>query len=131
NVKLERQGDVAVIKMDMANTKENVLNEAISKELQDTSERDESVKSIVLMSGKPNSFVAGADVTMLKNAKTPADGTNISKRGQEQFEKLEKSGKPIVAAIMGSCMGGGLELAMSCHYRIAVNDKENAARAFA
>nr|CDJ84104.1 Crotonase and 3-hydroxyacyl-CoA dehydrogenase domain containing protein [Haemonchus contortus] len=113
--------------MDIPNTKENILNETLTKELQDAFEkvgRDESVKSIVLMSGKPNSFVAGADVTMLKKAKTPADGTNISRQGQEQFEKLEKSGKPIVAAIMGSCMGGGLELAMSCHYRIAVNDSK-------
>ncbi|XGW23931.1 hypothetical protein V3C99_005832, partial [Haemonchus contortus] len=127
SVKLEHKGDVAVIKMDIPNTKENILNETLTKELQDAFEkvgRDESVKSIVLMSGKPNSFVAGADVTMLKKAKTPADGTNISRQGQEQFEKLEKSGKPIVAAIMGSCMGGGLELAMSCHYRIAVNDSK-------
>ncbi|KAK6023880.1 fatty acid oxidation complex, alpha subunit [Ostertagia ostertagi] len=127
SVKLEHQGNVAVIKMDIANAKENVLNEALSKELQDAFEkvgRDESVKSVVLMSGKPNSFIAGADVTMLKNAKTPSDGSNISRKAQEQFEKLEKSGKPIVAAIMGSCMGGGLELAMSCHYRIAVNDKK-------
>ncbi|EYB81278.1 hypothetical protein Y032_0387g452 [Ancylostoma ceylanicum] len=126
-VKLEHQGDVAVIKMDLANTKENVLNEALAGDLQaafEKAERDNSVKSIVLMSGKPGSFVAGADVGMLSKARTPAEGATISKKAQEQFAKLEQSGKPIVAAIMGSCMGGGLELAMSCHYRIAVNDKK-------
>ncbi|KIH56683.1 enoyl-CoA hydratase/isomerase family protein [Ancylostoma duodenale] len=126
-VKLEHQGDVAVIKMDLANTKENVLNEALAGDLQaafEKAERDNSIKSIVLMSGKPGSFVAGADVGMLSKAKTPAEGATISKKAQEQFAKLEQSGKPIVAAIMGSCMGGGLELAMSCHYRIAVNDKK-------
>ncbi|VDO72546.1 unnamed protein product [Heligmosomoides polygyrus] len=127
SVKVEKQGDVAVIKMDLPNSKENVLNETVSKDLQaafDQVDRDSSVKSVVLMSGKPGSFVAGADVTMLKGVKTPSEGASISKRAQEQFEKLEKSGKPIVAAIMGSCMGGGLELAMSCHYRIAVNDNK-------
>ncbi|VDM65368.1 unnamed protein product [Strongylus vulgaris] len=126
-VKVENKGDVAVIKMDLANTKENVLNEALAGDLQaafDKVERDTTVKAIVLMSGKPNSFVAGADVGMLSKAKTPQEGTAISKKAQEQFEKLERSGKPIVAAIMGSCMGGGLELAMACQYRIAVNDKK-------
>ncbi|KIH50676.1 enoyl-CoA hydratase/isomerase family protein, partial [Ancylostoma duodenale] len=87
-------------------------------------ERDGSIKSIVLMSGKPGSFVAGADVGMLSKAKNPVEGATISRRAQDQFAKLEQSGKPIVAAIMGSCMGGGLELAMSCQYRIAVNDKK-------
>ncbi|WKX87955.1 hypothetical protein Q1695_007957 [Nippostrongylus brasiliensis] len=126
-VRVDNQGDVAVIKMNLPNTKENVLNEEISADLQaafDKVEHDNSVKSVVLMSAKPNSFIAGADVNMLSRAKTPMDGANISKQAQQQFERLEKSGKPIVAAIMGSCMGGGLELAMSCHYRIAVNDKK-------
>ncbi|KAK6731142.1 hypothetical protein RB195_007543 [Necator americanus] len=126
-VKVEHHGDVAVIRMDLANTKENVLNEALATDLQaafENVERDDSIKSIVLMSGKPGSFVAGADVGMLSKVKTPNDGAAISKKAQDQFAKLEHSGKPIVAAIMGSCMGGGLELAMSCQYRIAVNDKK-------
>ncbi|KIH44753.1 enoyl-CoA hydratase/isomerase family protein, partial [Ancylostoma duodenale] len=113
-VKMEQQGDVAVIKMDIANTKENVLNEALAGDLQaafEKAERDGSIKSIVLMSGKPGSFVAGADVGMLSKAKNPVEGATISRRAQDQFAKLEQSGKPIVAAIMGSCMGGGLELA--------------------
>ena len=48
----------------------------------------------------------------------------IFRGGQEQFFRLERSKKPVVAAIMGSCLGGGLELALACHYRIAVNDKK-------
>ncbi|VDL82457.1 unnamed protein product, partial [Nippostrongylus brasiliensis] len=111
-VRVDNQGDVAVIKMNLPNTKENVLNEEISADLQaafDKVEHDDSVKSVVLMSAKPNSFIAGADVNMLSKAKTPMDGANISKQAQQQFERLEKSGKPVVAAIMGSCMGGGLE----------------------
>ncbi|CAJ0577686.1 unnamed protein product, partial [Mesorhabditis spiculigera] len=126
-VKVERQGDVAVLKIDIPNVKENVLGEALSGDLNEAFnklENDDSVKGIVLMSGKPNSFVAGADITMLSKAKDVADAQRMSSEGQKQFARLADSKKPIVAAIMGSCLGGGLELAMACHYRIAVNDKK-------
>ncbi|CAJ0964156.1 unnamed protein product, partial [Mesorhabditis belari] len=126
-VKIEKKGDVAVVKIDMPNTKENVLGEALSNDLTEAFsklENDETVKSVVLMSGKPNSFVAGADITMLSKAKDVADAERMSSEGQKQFARLAESKKPIVAAIMGSCLGGGLELALACHYRIAVNDKK-------
>ncbi|CAL2029009.1 hypothetical protein CAEBREN_20738 [Caenorhabditis brenneri] len=126
-LRVEKQGEVAVVKIDLPNTKENVLNKALSTDMKATFEKlqaDDSVKSIVVMSGKPNSFVAGADIQMLKAEKTAAGIEALSRDGQEQFFRIEKSQKPVVAAIMGSCMGGGLELALACHYRIAVNDKK-------
>ncbi|VDM81713.1 unnamed protein product [Strongylus vulgaris] len=94
--------------MNLENTKENVLNEALAADLQAAFEkvgRDGSVSSIVLMSAKPNSFVAGADVGMLSKAKSSAEGASISKKAQEQFEKLERSGKPIV--MLGLLPGAG------------------------
>jgi len=118
---------IAVVKIDIPGAKENVLNENVSADLKaivDQIEHDEGIKGVVLMSGKPGSFVAGADVTMLQKCKSSQDAEKLSRDGQIQFERLERSKKPVVAGIMGTAMGGGLELALSCHYRIAVNDKK-------
>ena len=52
---------------------------------------------------------------------TQKEASTISKRGQDFMNVIEQSSKPIVAAIMGPCLGGGLEVAMGCHYRIAVD----------
>ncbi|GMR53144.1 hypothetical protein PMAYCL1PPCAC_23339, partial [Pristionchus mayeri] len=125
-VTIERKGEVAVVKLNIPGVKENTITEELATEFGSALEqvdRDESVKAVVLMSGKPNSFVAGADIGMLKKTKSVEEATRISGVGQEQFDKLEKLKKPVVAAVMGTCMGGGLELAMACHYRIAVADK--------
>ena len=61
---------------------------------------------------------------MLQACKSAEETTSLSRAGQDAFLRLEHSQKPIVAAIMGSCMGGGFELALACHYRIAVDDKK-------
>ncbi|KAI6182233.1 Mitochondrial trifunctional protein alpha subunit [Aphelenchoides bicaudatus] len=126
-VSVEVKQGIAVVKIDIPGAKENVLNARVSADLKaivDRIEHDDSIKGVVLMSGKPNSFIAGADIEMLRKCQTNTDAEKLSRDGQIQFERLEKSKKPIVAGIMGTTMGGGLELALSCHYRIAVNDKK-------
>lgn len=60
---------------------------------------------------------------MLEAAKTREEMFNISRNGQNIMHQIEQSNKPIVAAIAGSCLGGGFEVALACHYRIALNDK--------
>ncbi|XP_074156204.1 trifunctional enzyme subunit alpha, mitochondrial isoform X2 [Sminthopsis crassicaudata] len=82
------------------------------------------IKSVVIISSKPGCFIAGADISMIAACKTAKEVTQLSQEGQKMFEKLEKSPKPVVAAISGSCLGGGLELAIACQFRIATKDKK-------
>ncbi|OON14467.1 enoyl-CoA hydratase/isomerase family protein, partial [Opisthorchis viverrini] len=87
-------------------------------------QEDESISCGVIISGKPDCFIAGADVNILRACKTEEQARNISKEGQMAFQQIESSKKPVVAAIMGSCLGGGLEMALACHYRIAMDTKQ-------
>lgn len=73
-------------------------------------ESDPSIKGAVLISGKPGCFIAGADITMLEKFTTVEEVQQVSKDGQEVLASIENSTKPIVAAIQGSCLGGGLEV---------------------
>lgn len=81
----------------------------ISEILKDV-ENSPAVRSAVLISAKPNCFIAGADISMLQKCKDEQTVYNISKDGQEIMNKIAGSKKPIVAAIQGSCLGGGLEV---------------------
>lgn len=82
------------------------------------------IQAAVIISGKPGCFIAGADIGMLESCKSAEEVRNISRNGQELLNQIENCKKPIIAAIQGSCLGGGLEVALACHYRIAVKDKK-------
>ncbi|KAG7250922.1 hypothetical protein CRUP_011191 [Coryphaenoides rupestris] len=85
---------------------------------------NKDVESAVLISSKPGCFIAGADINMIQACTNIEEVTLLSQEGQKMFEKIEKSPKPIVAAINGSCLGGGLEFAIACQYRIATKSKK-------
>ncbi|WP_411023053.1 enoyl-CoA hydratase-related protein, partial [Salmonella sp. s51228] len=113
--------------MDQLNSKVNVLSEEFSSELiriMQEGLRNDKVHSAVLISSKPGCFIAGADITMLDKADTFEKLRDISREGQAMIQEMENSAKPVVAAISGSCLGGGLEVALGCHYRIATGDKK-------
>ncbi|CAG0913196.1 unnamed protein product, partial [Notodromas monacha] len=105
--------------------KVNTLNRETMQELSQRMQElknDDSVKSVVLMSGKPKCFIAGADIKMLAQCKTAEEAAKISSDGQVQLQQIEDSSKPVIAAIFGSCLGGGLEVALACKYRIGMKD---------
>merc|ERR1712156_888 len=121
---LKVDNGVGVIKLDSPGVKMNSLNEEVMRDMEaifnEVQSRDD-VKSVVLISGKVGCFIAGADINMIEKCKTADEAQALSKGCQDFLAKVEASKKPVVAAIMGPCLGGGLETAMACHYRIAVD----------
>lgn len=127
NIRTKVVDNVLVVTLDCPGVKVNSLGEAISQEFEQVLkelETNSQVNSAVLISAKPGCFVAGADIGMLEKCESAAEASRISKDAQYLFERMEHSRKPIVAAINGVCLGGGLELALACHYRIATKDKK-------
>nr|BAG61288.1 unnamed protein product [Homo sapiens] len=114
------KGDVAVVRINSPNSKVNTLSKELHSEFSEVMNEiwaSDQIRSAVLISSKPGCFIAGADINMLAACKTLQEVTQLSQEAQRIVEKLEKSTKPIVAAINGSCLGGGLEVAISCQYR--------------
>ncbi|KAI9560509.1 hypothetical protein GHT06_011442 [Daphnia sinensis] len=127
HTRYEVKNGIAVVKLDSPNSKVNTLNvETMTevKEILDVITKDANIRATVLMSGKPGCFIAGADISMLQKCKTAEEASKLSKACQDLLLEVEHSKKPVVAAIMGSCLGGGLEVAMACHYRIAVTESK-------
>jgi 3-hydroxyacyl-CoA dehydrogenase/enoyl-CoA hydratase/3-hydroxybutyryl-CoA epimerase len=82
---------------------------------------DDATRAVVLISGKPDNFIAGADIEEFTALTSQDAAERLSFEGQETVSRVETFQKPIVAAIHGACLGGGLELALACHYRVATD----------
>src|SRR4051812_8029153 len=99
----------------------NALNRKVMEELTaliDEVYNDSEIKSAIITGSGTKSFAAGADISEFLGLGAE-EGRTLSKRGQDLFFKIENSPKPVVAAVNGFALGGGCELAMSCHFRIA------------
>lgn len=106
------------VKGDTMNTLKSEFGDEISQVLSEI-KSDTSLKGIVLLSGKKDSFVAGADVNMLAGCTSREEVLEIALQGHAIFDQLVNLPIPIVAAVHGACLGGGLELALACHGRVA------------
>jgi 3-hydroxyacyl-CoA dehydrogenase / enoyl-CoA hydratase / 3-hydroxybutyryl-CoA epimerase len=117
----ELRDDVAVLTLDLPGEPVNTLSPTVGAAFTEELERlaaAPSVKAVVLASGKQD-FVVGADVKWLGSLRTAADGERASREGQEGFQRLVDFPRPVVAAIDGACLGGGLEWALACRGRVA------------
>lgn len=102
----------------------NALNRVVMQELNDVMDEAAAnieVKSIILTGAGPKSFVAGADISEFIGL-SAAEGMELARKGQGVFFKIENSAKPVVAAVNGFALGGGCELALACHFRVAAEN---------
>lgn len=124
HLSLEHDGGVAVVSIDCAGEPVNTLSPELARDLEElltSVAADPRAVAVVVISAKPDGFVAGAKIDLLAALHTAAEATALSRQAQSSFDRLDAFAKPVVAAIHGACLGGGLELALACDYRIATD----------
>ena len=115
---------IAKVVLDVAGQPLNIVTRTVREEfalLFSLLEGDPSVKAAVLLSGKPDSFLAGADIEEFLEWRTASEAEAASREGQALLERLERLRFPVVAAVHGACLGGGLETVLACTWRIATD----------
>ena len=121
-LRLDHEDAIAIVTIDLPGEPVNKVTAGLRAEFAELFGRIESdtmVKGIVLMSGKPDTWIAGADIDEFLSIHSVTDAESLSRGGQALLERLESLRVPVVAAIHGACLGAGLETALACRYRIA------------
>ena len=124
---IEQDGDgIAWLSFDKQGASTNVLSGAVMRELGERVAELEQMrpKAVVVRSLKPSGFIAGADITEFVDLQGPEDARELIRAGQAVLERLERLPCPTVAMINGFALGGGLELALACRYRVALDDSK-------
>ncbi len=115
---------IAELVIDLPHEKVNKLSELVMNELDDLLDGDlknPEIKALIIASRKPGVFIAGADIAEIEHIRDEADAFEKSQRGQTIFSKLPALKFPTIAVIDGACLGGGLELALACTFRVVTD----------
>lgn len=124
------QGDgIGFIEINVPGDKQNTLKQEFGEQFDAVIEQVRSQKSLVglvVVSTKPGSFLAGADINLFDQVQTAQEVTGLSLACQAAFQQLEDLPVPVVAAIDGPCLGGGMELALACNARVAADSSQTA-----
>jgi 3-hydroxyacyl-CoA dehydrogenase/enoyl-CoA hydratase/3-hydroxybutyryl-CoA epimerase len=121
---LTQTDGIAIVTIDVPGEPVNMLGTPLARELEELLEgirEDPSARAVVLISGKADNFVAGADIQEFTRITSGSEGEALSRAGQEMINRLETFPKPIVVAIHGACVGLGCELSLACAWRIATD----------
>src|SRR5947209_14274095 len=113
---------VAVVTFDLKNEPVNKISHVVKDDVLATLaalEGDRAVQAVAFFSGKRDNFIAGADIEEFVRLTTAAEAERLSADGQELLDRVARFAKPIAVGIHGACLGGGLEFALACHYRVA------------
>jgi 3-hydroxyacyl-CoA dehydrogenase / enoyl-CoA hydratase / 3-hydroxybutyryl-CoA epimerase len=125
-VRLEVEDGIALIRLDQPGKPVNVLSRQMVEAMREVIERLESgetgARAAVILSGKPGVWIAGADIEEFTRVETAADAERMSRAGHDLLGRLERLPIPVVAAIDGVALGGGLEVALACTFRVATDN---------
>lgn len=126
---IRQENGIVHLVMDVVEDTMNTLKAEFAEQVSDVLaeiKSDAAITGVVLCSDKKDSFVVGADINMLNDCKTKEEVVALTRQGQMIFAQLEQLNVPVVAAINGTCLGGGLELAMACHARVCSDNPKTA-----
>lgn len=120
-----RPDNIALVTIDVPGEKMNTLKASFGPQVQAILMQlraSQNLAGVIMISGKPDNFIAGADINMIAGCTTAQQAETLATQGQKMMAEIAALGVPVVAAIHGACLGGGLELALACHRRVCTDD---------
>lgn len=122
-----KENGTAVLALDLADSKVNLINFELLGEIRDSLDEiaaNPAIKALVITSDKPGQFIAGADIQLIKQINSIEAGYQLTRQAQAIYDRLANLTIPTLCSIQGACLGGGLELALCCQYRLVSDDPQ-------